>query len=253
MSATVWSVCVAPGLIDTPEKESDVTAALEKFLELDKESIQKKLALKGTLYQVVKTKVEKPQADELMTFVSENGLTGLIFLEQDTRRYYPYGNFASAVLGFANDDNHGAYGLESYYEKVLAGTPGRVVSMKNSRGVDMDLQYSQEYAAKDGDSLVLTIDETIQHFLEKNLEIALPEHKVRNRVTGVVMDVKTGRGARDGLQARLRPQQPLRDPRRQKARGARKPQDGRHQGAVRPGAAGGMVRPVAQLRDLRPL
>lgn len=88
-SATVWSVCVAPGLIDTPEKESDVTAALEKFLELDKESIQKKLALKGTLYQVVKTKVEKPQADELMTFVSENGLTGLIFLEQDTRRYYP--------------------------------------------------------------------------------------------------------------------------------------------------------------------
>lgn len=191
-SATVWSVCVAPGLIDTPEKESDVTAALEKFLELDKESIQKKLALKGTLYQVVKTKVEKPQADELMTFVSENGLTGLIFLEQDTRRYYPYGNFASAVLGFANDDNHGAYGLESYYEKVLAGTPGRVVSMKNSRGVDMDLQYSQEYAAKDGDSLVLTIDETIQHFLEKNLEIALPEHKVRNRVTGVVMDVKTG-------------------------------------------------------------
>ncbi|WP_308753749.1 penicillin-binding transpeptidase domain-containing protein [uncultured Anaerotruncus sp.] len=191
-SATVWSVCVAPGLIDTPEKESDVTAALEKFLELDKESIQKKLALKGTLYQVVKTKVEKPQADELMTFVSENGLTGLIFLEQDTRRYYPYGNFASAVLGFANDDNHGAYGLESYYEKVLAGTPGRVVSMKNSRGVDMDLQYSQEYAARDGDSLVLTIDETIQHFLEKNLEIALPEHKVRNRVTGVVMDVKTG-------------------------------------------------------------
>ena len=131
-------------------------------LELDKESIQKKLALKGTLYQVVKTKVEKPQADELMTFVSENGLTGLIFLEQDTRRYYPYGNFASAVLGFANDDNHGAYGLESYYEKVLAGTPGRVVSMKNSRGVDMDLQYSQEYAAKDGDSLVLTIDETGQ-------------------------------------------------------------------------------------------
>lgn len=53
-------MCVAPGLIDTPEKESDVTAALEKFLELDKESIQKKLALKGTLYQVVKTKVEKP-------------------------------------------------------------------------------------------------------------------------------------------------------------------------------------------------
>ncbi|MEM1485367.1 penicillin-binding transpeptidase domain-containing protein [Oscillospiraceae bacterium PP1C4] len=190
-SATVWSVCIAPASIDTPEKQNAVVDCLAKILELDKDYVKKKLDRKQSLYEVVKTKVEKPQADELMTFVSENGIKG-IFLEEDTRRYYPYGNFASTVLGFTNNDNVGAYGLESYYEKTLAGTAGRVVSLRNSKGVAMPMQYEQTYEAKDGNSLVLTIDETIQHYLEKNLETAVVEHKVGARVVGIVMDVQTG-------------------------------------------------------------
>ncbi|WP_195556556.1 penicillin-binding transpeptidase domain-containing protein [Anaerotruncus colihominis] len=192
VSADVSSVCIAPKLADTPEKEEAVIDLLAEYIGADKETVKKKLERKGSYYEVVKEKVEDDQADALMAAVGENGLTGVIFLEEDTRRYYPYGNFASAVLGFANNDNHGAYGLEAYYEKTLAGTPGRVVSMKNGAGVDMDMQYVQRYEAQDGNSLVLTIDETIQHYLEKNLEIALSEHRVRNRVTGIVMDPKTG-------------------------------------------------------------
>lgn len=192
-SANVWSVCIAPAtILDYGESNRNaVLDCLEKTLELDRAFLEKKLERTGSLYEVVKTKVEKPKADELMQLVSDNGIKG-IFLEEDTRRYYPYGNFAANVLGFTNDDNVGAYGLESYYEKTLAGTAGRVVSLRNSRGVAMSMQYEQVYEPKDGNSLVLTIDETIQHYLEKNLEMAVVEHKVQERAVGIVMNVKTG-------------------------------------------------------------
>ncbi len=197
-SATVWTVVVNPAQIKGSTDESTerrmitVLDCLNAVLGLDRESTRQKIENNWNLqYLPVKTKVEKPQADELMEFVSENGVPG-ISLEEDTMRYYPYGNFLSSVLGFTNSDGRGAYGLESYYESVLGGTPGRVVSLKDSRGVDMDEQYSQLYEPQDGNSLVLTIDETIQHYLEKNLEIAVDEHKIRNRAVGIVMDVNTG-------------------------------------------------------------
>ncbi|MFR1111551.1 MAG: hypothetical protein ACLSDO_10515, partial [Anaerotruncus colihominis] len=101
VSADVSSVCIAPKLADTPEKEEAVIDLLAEYIGADKETVKKKLERKGSYYEVVKEKVEDDQADALMAAVGENGLTGVIFLEEDTRRYYPYGNFASAVLGFA--------------------------------------------------------------------------------------------------------------------------------------------------------
>ncbi len=191
-SADVSSVCVAPGMIDDDEERKNVTAMLVKMLGVDEALVAKKLDKKNSLYEVVKTKVEKPVTDELMQQVLENGLQGRIFLEGDTRRYYPYGNLAATVLGFTNADNDGAYGLESYYNKTLAGTPGRTLAIRDSKGQPMSLQYEETQPAQDGNSLVLTIDETIQHYLEKNLETAVDEHKVGDRTVGIVMDVETG-------------------------------------------------------------
>ncbi len=192
-SATVWSVCIAPANIkDNADRQAAVSDILVQTLGLERDFVQGKLERTNSLYEVVKTRVEKPQADELMEKVIDNGLSGAIFLEEDTRRYYPYENFASTVLGFVNAENRGAYGLESYYDKVLSGTPGRTVSLRDSKGVTMPMQYEQTEPAKDGNSLVLTIDEKIQHYLEKNLEMGVAEHKVGNRAVGIVMDPKTG-------------------------------------------------------------
>lgn len=201
-SATVWSVCISPNDLvvkgSSPEAEAEtkknrdaVADCLNKILGLDKESLYKTMEKTKSKYEVVKTKVEKPTADLLLAEIDDKNIKG-IFLEQNTRRYYPYGNFAASVLGFTNLDNVGAAGLESYYDKVLSGVSGRTVSLRNRRGVNMPMQYEQSYDAKNGNSLVLTIDETLQHYLEKNLEIAYAEHKVKNRVTGIIMDVKTG-------------------------------------------------------------
>jgi len=113
-------------------------------------------------------------------------------LEEDTKRYYPYGDLAAQVLGFTGSENKGAYGIEAYYEEVLAGTPGRKVSAQNAMGTDLDFQYKEMYEAKEGNSLVLTIDETIQHYLEKHLETAVIEHNVKNGAAGIIMNANTG-------------------------------------------------------------
>ncbi|MBP1580805.1 MAG: PASTA domain-containing protein, partial [Oscillospiraceae bacterium] len=109
-----------------------------------------------------------------------------------TKRYYPYNNLASSVLGFVNDMNQGAYGLESYYNSILSGTSGRLVAARNGLSGDMPYEYQKLYEGTDGNSLVLTIDATIQQFLEKHLEIAYIEHDVQKYVNGIVMNVNTG-------------------------------------------------------------
>lgn len=199
-SSSVWQIGVSAADIANStdddvkrkEKQDDVVEILKNVLGVDEEKVRKALADTNSYYTIVKKKVERPEYEQLMAAVNQAGLGGGIFAEEMTQRRYPYGNLASTVLGFANNDNVGATGLESYYEKTLAGTPGRVVSLRNRAGAVMPLQYEQTYEPKDGNSLVLTIDEQLQHYLEKNLEIAVSEHRVQNRVTGIIMDVNTG-------------------------------------------------------------
>ena len=100
---------------------------------------------------------------------------------------------AATVIGFTNADGDGTIGLEHHYNETLKGTDGRVVSVKNARGEDMqDEEYSTVYEAQDGNSLVLSIDENIQQSLETHLSAAITEYGVKNRGAGIVMDVNTG-------------------------------------------------------------
>lgn len=134
--------------------------------------------------------MEKPEADAITKYVQENGIGG-VSLEVDTRRYYPYGNFAATVLGFTIRRIKAVPGWNLITRKPCRyAWPHRFTP--DAGGVSMSLQYEQVYDPQDGNSLVLTIDETIQHYLEKNLEIAVQEHKVEERAVGIVMDVKTG-------------------------------------------------------------
>ena len=123
-----------------------------------------------TYYAVVKTKVETDLKDQILELKEELSLGNAIQLEPDYKRYYPYGAFASSVLGFTNSENQGVTGVEASYNDYLSGTPGKLVTAKNARGVDMPFQYEQLVEAQDGYSLVLTIDEVVQHFLEKSVE-----------------------------------------------------------------------------------
>ena len=193
-SATVWTVAVDPSAIDEEDREP-IAAGLSEILEVDKQTILDKLAKTNSAYQSIKLKVEKPVADAVRQFAIEgndgDGFDG-ISLTQDSKRYYPYGNFLATVLGFTGTDNTGLYGLEAYYDDVLGGTPGRQVSAQTAAGGDMGYDYDSFYAPQDGDSLVLTIDEVIQHYAEKELDRAVQDYNAIERGVVIVMDVDTG-------------------------------------------------------------
>ncbi len=189
-SATVWTVFISPAEINE-EELTLIADNLSEILQVDRQLIIDRGSNKRSYYQIIKQKIDKPTADLVLAFISQHKLKG-VNLEEDTKRYYPYGNFAAQLIGFTGSENKGAYGLEAYYNKVLSGTPGRVVSAKNALGKDMPFRYTEMFEAQDGNSIVLTIDEVIQHFLEKNLETAVNEHQIKNRACGIVMDVNTG-------------------------------------------------------------
>ena len=192
VSASVNTVAVDPSKIGDRERKF-ISAGLAELLELDAGSIEDKIVKnKGRAYVAVKQKIEQDEAESVRKFISENKLETLVWLDPDTKRYYPYGNFASNILGFVSSDGRGLEGLELQYNKQLTGTPGRIVSARENRGTTLPLQYEKYYDAANGLNMVLTLDETIQHFLEKHLAAAVIENQVSKRALGIVMDVKTG-------------------------------------------------------------
>lgn len=189
-SANVWKVVLEPAYI-TDENRNVIAEGLSKILDIDKDDILKR-SRKKTFYDVLKGKVESDVKDKILEFQEKNDITNGIRLIEDYKRYYPYGAFASTVLGFTGTDCQGLSGIEAEYDNELTGVSGRLVTAKNAVGTDMPFQYEQEVTAKDGNSLVLTLDEVVQHFLEKNLEEGLKDNKVQNRGCAIIMNVKNG-------------------------------------------------------------
>lgn len=173
------------------QRLQNVLKTLPTLLELEEETILAK-AEKGGAYQVLIRGVEKEDADQVRAFIKENKYTGFLYFEADSTRYYPYGSFLSSVLGCVGTDEQGLAGLEKQYDELLTGTPGRAVSLTDTRGNAITEDYEMYYEAEDGSSLVLTIDEVLQHYLEKHLEIAYNDNQVQGSVIGVVMDVNDG-------------------------------------------------------------
>lgn len=172
-------------------QQQNLAKVLSEQLELDYDTVLKQVQ-KDTSYVVIQQGVEKNTVDTLQAALKEAGCQGVYFTP-DSKRYYPYGNFAAQVLGFLNSDGEGSQGIELQYNDVLSGTTGRVVKAANGAGGEMPFEYEQYIPAENGDSVVLTIDEAIQHFLEKNLDTAMEDNPTaRGGVSGIVMNVKTG-------------------------------------------------------------
>ena len=189
-SATVWQVVLEPAYI-TDKNRDLIASGLAKILSMDKNVILEH-SKKKTYYDVIKRKVESDVKDQIVAFKDKNGITNGIRLIEDYKRYYPYGTLASTVLGFTGADSQGLSGVEAEYDSELTGVSGKLVTAKNAIGTDMQYDYEQEIPAQDGHSLVLTIDEVVQHILEKNLAEGLADNKVQNRGCAIIMNVKTG-------------------------------------------------------------
>lgn len=193
-SATVWQVSVFPGQIETDEQRSNIANTLASILDLDPVSVYDKVANKESKYasHTIKKQVEKDQVEEISKFISENKYGPYIAIDEDFKRYYPYGDLAASVIGFTGSDHQGLYGLESQYEEVLSGTSGKVISMTTAKGQDMPFPYKTTTDPINGNSLVLTIDQQIQSIVENHLETAIIENNIKNKACAIVMNVRTG-------------------------------------------------------------
>ena len=205
-SATAWKVFIDPSNIKNEKisklsgEEADaalqtrrelVADGLSKRLNVDKEEILKKAAKSESGYQKIKSEVTLEEKQQVSAFVAENKLYDCIGIEPDTKRYYPFKSLASTIIGFTGTDDAGVEGLEHEYDSDLMGIPGRVISAKNGAMGSMPIEYTASYEAKQGSSLVLTIDEAIQSMLERELSKVYTSSQAY-AAYGLVMDVKTG-------------------------------------------------------------
>ena len=171
--------------------KDSLAAGLAEILGKDAASIRKRMDNVKSQYELIQLRADEEVAAKVRAYVEENKISG-VHLVADTKRYYPYGSLAAQVIGFVGDDNTGLYGLEAYYEEELEGQSGLVISAKDQAENDMLYTYEQYFAAKNGSDLTLTLDTTIQYYLEKGLEAMADKFSAANGASGIVMNAKTG-------------------------------------------------------------
>ncbi|MDR3209427.1 MAG: PASTA domain-containing protein, partial [Oscillospiraceae bacterium] len=169
-----------------------IASGLSEILGAEREAILTMLSDTGARYKTVKRKIEAELAAQVRRFLTENNIKS-VHLEEDTKRYYPRGRLASQLIGFVGTDNTGLYGVEATYDEYLTGTNGRVVRLKNGSGTEMLFtDYENYFDARDGDEVTLTIDATIQHYMEKYVEQGIIDYDVQKGAAAIAMDPKTG-------------------------------------------------------------
>ena len=190
VSVSAWTIRASPREI-ADDKVPAAAAALAQILELDEASVRKKLDDRKSNDKLIARAVDRVKADAVNLWCTEQKVEGILVLE-DTRRVYPEGNMGGSILGFVNVDGDGVAGVELEYNKLLKGRNGSLLSAKNAWGYPMPDLYETLRTPTSGNSLVLTIDTAIQHYLENHLSRAVEEHHVGARAAGIVMDVNTG-------------------------------------------------------------
>ena len=200
ISASAETIILSPLEIDqavnsktTPVSwtKDSLAAGLADILGKDAAAIRKRMENTESQYEVIQLRAEEDVAANVRAYVDENDIVG-VHLVADSKRYYPYGSLAAQVIGFVGTENTGLYGLEAYYEEELEGQSGLVISAKDKAENDMLYTYEQYFAAKDGGDLTLTLDATIQYYLEKGMESMLDKFSAANGAAGVVLNAKTG-------------------------------------------------------------
>ena len=197
-SSTSWRLFVSSKDIKTAEKNTGIdytkiiSEGLADLINTTRGVIYEKIKSTSTLDITIKKSIDKDEYNAVLSFIRKNNLERLVFLEARSERSYPNGTMMAHLLGFTGSDSQGLYGLEYYYDDYLKGEDGYYLYAKDAVGNALDTEYSTYVAARDGASLVTTLDSYIQEVLEATIEEVRVNHLVENRVSGIVMNIHTG-------------------------------------------------------------
>ncbi|MBR0351210.1 MAG: hypothetical protein IJH76_05300, partial [Clostridia bacterium] len=190
VSSTVETITVNPVNIDKKDKEK-VAQALADIFELDYEKMLNKVNKRSAI-EIITKKVEKEKSDKLRVWMQENNIDKGINIDEDTKRFYPYSNVASQIIGFCGSDNQGLDGIEAIYEEELKGQKGAIQRHADAKGAEIGNEGENYVAAVNGNDLVLSIDLNVQSMAEKYLKEACIDNKCTDGGNIVIMNPKTG-------------------------------------------------------------
>ena len=204
---TTYRIFIAPRTIAEEQAEAQedgkdtdfgalITQGLSTLLGegygITEDFVRKQLEYTYYLDRTIARQVDEETADRVLTFIDDNELERMVYLEATGTRYYPYGSLAAHLIGFTGSDGTGLYGLEYIYNEQLAGTPGKYVIARDAQSNEMPFKYEQYIPAVDGYNITTTIDVYIQAELEEQLKTTYIESGGKNRACGIVMDTETG-------------------------------------------------------------
>ena len=169
----------------------EISRVLGQILDKDPAWIAEQAADIKQRYKQVGTRIDEETAAAIRAYINENDISG-IHLEPTSQRTYPFGTLVAQVIGFTNASNEGSEGVEAAYNSYLAGSTGKVITTKGNNEMDMPFSYENYISSRQGDSVILTIDTTVQACLEKQMEAAIARYDVQNGAFGLVMNCKTG-------------------------------------------------------------
>ena len=187
-SVSVNIVTAVPNSVDK-DKKDEIATKIAEILEINKDDVLAKLS-KNSSSETIATKVDEDKATKLLSYISDEQISG-VRVDEDTKRVYPYSTLLANVLGFVGTDNVGLEGIEAYYNSDLAGIPGKIVGSTDGKGRETPFTNEQYVAPTDGKDIVLTIDATIQSIVEKYLSKAIKEN-IAQYGMAVVMRPSTG-------------------------------------------------------------
>ena len=179
---TVCTISVIHSQIEEPEK---VIRLLTEQLGMEEEEVQRKVE-KVSSIERIRTNVDKETGD----IIRRAGLAG-VKVDEDYKRYYPHGSLASKVLGFTGGDNQGIIGLEVEYEEVLAGTPGKILTTTDARGIEIDDAGESRQEPVSGNNLRISLDANIQKYVQQ-AALKVMEEKQAERVSILLMNPQNG-------------------------------------------------------------
>ena len=190
-SSSVEIVSVNPVNIQDSDKEK-VAKMLSEIFEIEYENVLNKVKNNKSKQEIIARKVDKEKADSLRKWMNENNMFSGINIDEDMKRYYPYGKLASHIIGFVGSDNQGLEGIEAKYNDILTGEKGSISKMLDARGNSFGNGGELFEKAKGGNSIVLTIDKNIQAITEKYLEEACIENECTDGGNVIIMDPRNG-------------------------------------------------------------
>lgn len=189
-SASVDTVSINPSKIKDENKET-LAKAFSDIFELNYDEVLEKINSTSSFETIVK-KVEKDKITQLQNWMTENKIYAGINIDEDVKRYYPYGNLASNLIGFCTTDNEGQEGLELKWNSILSGTSGKISSIENAAAQLIPDKNETYIPAENGNNITLTIDANIQTIAEKYLKQACIENDCKSGGTVIIMKPSNG-------------------------------------------------------------